>query len=102
MLYELWHDDQKRLRADLPRPPPLPTPEWENAIHGHARARHRCYSCERGIDRRRGRQMFTRKIIVLLLSLTALWFSGCQGDRLKESSSVATGASGIVPLRSQG
>jgi hypothetical protein len=24
--------------------------------------------------------MFTRKIIVLLLSLTALWLSGCQGD----------------------
>jgi hypothetical protein len=46
--------------------------------------------------------MFTRKIIVLLLNLTALWLSGCQGDRLKESSSVATGASGIVPLRGQG
>jgi len=29
-MLELWHDDQKRLRADLPRPG-LPTPEWENA-----------------------------------------------------------------------
>jgi hypothetical protein len=42
--------------------------------------------------------MFTRKIIVLLLNLTALWLSGCQ----KESSSVATGAFGVVPLGGQG
>ena len=87
--------------ADLPRPA-SPYRSGKTPSTGTPGARHRCDSYERGIDRRRGRQMFTRKIIVLLLSLTALWLSGCQGDRLKESSSVATGASGIVPLRGQG
>ena len=37
----------------------------------------------------REKQM-TRRIIAILLSLLALGLSGCQGDRLKESSSAAT------------
>ena len=47
--------------------------------------------------------MLTRKIIVILLSLTALGLSACQGNRLNgsASSSVAR-ASGFVPLRGQG
>jgi len=36
----------------------------------------------------------TRRIIAILLSLLALGLSGCQGDRLKESSSAATTGAG--------
>ena len=52
---------------------------------------------------RRGRKMLTRKIIVILFSLTALLLTGCQGNRLSgsASSSVAAGASGFLPLRGQ-
>jgi hypothetical protein len=44
------------------------------------------------------------RIIVILLSLTALGLSACEGNRLNgsASSSVATGASGFLPLRGQG
>ena len=44
------------------------------------------------------------RIIVILLSLTALGLSACQGNRLNGSaaSSVATGASGFLFLRGQG
>ena len=43
-------------------------------------------------------------IIVILLSLTALGLSACQGNRLNgsASSSVATGASGFHSPRGQG
>jgi hypothetical protein len=42
-------------------------------------------------------------IIVILLSLTALGLSACQGNRLNGSaSSSVAGASGFVPMRSQG
>ena len=44
-------------------------------------------------------------IIAILLSLTAQLLAGCQGNRLSgsaASSSVATGASGFLPLRGQG
>jgi hypothetical protein len=37
--------------------------------------------------------MSLRIFVVVLLSLTALGLSGCQGERLKESSSMATGTS---------
>jgi hypothetical protein len=42
--------------------------------------------------------MLAGKIIVILLSLTALGLSSCQGNRLNgsTSSSVATRASGII------
>jgi hypothetical protein len=47
--------------------------------------------------------MLARKIIAILLSLTALLLTSCQGNRLSGSaSSVATGASGFLPLRGQG
>ena len=48
--------------------------------------------------------MLTRKIILILFSLTALLLTGCQGNRLNgsASSSVATGASGFLLLRGQG
>ena len=48
--------------------------------------------------------MLTRKIIVILFSLTALLLTCCQGNRLSgsASSSVAAGASGFLPLRGQG
>ena len=44
------------------------------------------------------------RIIVILLSLTALLLAGCQGNRLSgsASSSVATEVSGFLPLRGQG
>ena len=48
--------------------------------------------------------MHTRKIIAILLSLTALLLAGCQGNRLSgsASSSVAIGASSFLLLRGQG
>jgi hypothetical protein len=48
--------------------------------------------------------MLARKIIAILLSLTALLLTSCQGNQLSgsASSSVATGASGFLPLRGQG
>jgi hypothetical protein len=48
--------------------------------------------------------MLTRKVIVILLSLTALGLSACQRNRLNgsASSSVATGASGFLSLSDQG
>jgi hypothetical protein len=44
--------------------------------------------------------MLARKIIAILLSLTALGLSACQGNRLNgsTSSSVATEVSGFLPL----
>ena len=48
--------------------------------------------------------MLARKIIAILLSLTALGLSACQGNRLNgsASSSVATEVSGFLPLGGQG
>jgi hypothetical protein len=47
--------------------------------------------------------MLARKIIAILLSLTALGLSACQGNRLNgsTSSSVATEVSGFLPLGGQ-
>ena len=55
----------------------------------------------RAPQRERSRKM---RIIVILLSLTALGLSACQGNRLNgsASSSVAIGASGFHSLRGQG
>jgi hypothetical protein len=52
---------------------------------------------------RRSRKMLARKIIAILLSLTALGLSACQGNRLNgsTSSSVATEVSGFLPLGGQ-
>jgi hypothetical protein len=47
--------------------------------------------------------MLARKIIAILLTLTALGLSACQGNRLNgsASSSVATEVPGFLPLRGQ-
>ena len=74
----------------------LPRGEWLPWLEAAAKGMELSFHDERCQIRawrfRRGRKMLTRKIIVILFSLTALGLSSCQGNRLNgsTSSSVAT------------